>query len=747
MGQVASDQALAPEDFAGRVHNFVHTEDGGLRTVVGPVEFRPRAYVDAGGADQEVLTYEGEMRGVSHCLVDGRNVLLGHFDNKIKVFEGWRRQWRTIIGPDFATFLTGDHLKSRAVATPLAEGDERATPNTQFVTTTTGVIIVPQGERAYFFDGNVILPLGYDTIPPSPVPVGENKKHSSSSANTAGGDSPANANVYANRGGYTMQGDGSHECFGDARVGSVHYGTGLDVDMPTSNRKVNALGGVLLMGQWEATTQWVDYFGNLSPCSVRSSPNTTDKEDNLTKERAKYADKPAEQMKVHLAWTDIAPGPTGTIGRILGHTKDLLNSGDNALYQVPSHATPGPLAFVTIPDNTSEVMPYNMPDTWLTLKADEEVTTVPRMRNVATFAGRTFCDDDNEPGTVKYSLPGQYGTFRRNDKLAVDLTGGRITAIAATESGVLVFTRTTTTYIVFSDDGQRFVPLPLSTTIGCIAPDSVAVLPSGITVWLSEEGFHVAQGRKLQSVQDGQRKDILSRLNRTYASRACAAVDSRLGEYRCWVPLDGSTTNNICCVFNGKGWATRDDVAAHAVCVTKDARRLMMAFGYAPAPGGGTYKSLWVLDHDGLGRRPAEHEAVFESVWLRNRRAHRTASPKTVRLWLREGSTGEISLQTFRGGRAHPPLQTSTRSRDAEDVQTPRWDADDLGGRYKHTEVGWVSKHWVARANVWEKVDISVPSTNTVKFRVSGVGDWELVLARYEETNAYGGGMKHQGGS
>ena len=162
-------QLLTPMEIAASIQNFRITREGSLRSVVGPTPYLPRyknlIEKSVGGPQKDVRDYTA-MHGIFHAVVGNgqREVLLLHTGEELWVFEGWNKCWRPLIS------ATNTHAQIRVSL----HDDTRARAPTQFISTPNGVVIIPQAEndrRPYFYDGEVILPLGYSEAPASPNPT------------------------------------------------------------------------------------------------------------------------------------------------------------------------------------------------------------------------------------------------------------------------------------------------------------------------------------------------------------------------------------------------------------------------------------------------------------------------------------------------------------------------------------------------------------------------------------------------
>jgi len=687
--RVESGAILTPETVAGRVENFVSTEEGTLRSVVGPTPYLPSLAGQAAPSGHLIFATLERMHGVFCAdLPNGRELLLVHSGDRIYEYEGATRSFRPLIGP------AGELITDSSIL-----DDEAPRHPTQFELTPAGVVIMPQGTRAYLYDGVVCIPLGYDHAPGPPQ---GNGPHS---------DSDVSASADTN---YTVDGTTLNYAFLNGRIGT------LRAEVASTSAQA-----IVEEGSYRGAVQWVDYFGNLSPMSGRSSPV------RIPLERAEDAgtEKGSEFLK-ELAWSGIEPGPTGTVGRLLLRTKDELHSGTLQLFIVPPNAVDGTHAFATLPDNVSTVYPDNAGDSWLISPA-LEVAPVPRMTMGKMAFGRLFVV---EGARIAWSMPGRYGTFLVGDELNPDPAGASITGLWPVQGGLLCFTEGSTFRIEPNDSGEGFRSATIDPAKGCVAPNSIRTMPDGSTVWLGREGFYRFDGRGITPISQ-QIERRLRYLNIARRMQACAAVDPASGEYRCWVPMDGARVNNLCWVFNGVGWKRRTDVASVAdVCVSRDYRQLMIVVGRATNSSGTTRDGVWVLDRESLQFIPATRNAVLETSWVGAMRAEERRTAWRVRMWLRETSSGSLTVEQFRDWREVSLADNETGSLYTDEDAPSFWGTAVLG-----TAGG---EKWRDRRPFWRKVDIYVPSCEVYKLRISTSGDIEILALELIQTTHQTGGAR-----
>ena len=689
-----SGEILSPSEVASEIRNFETTPQGTLRTVRGPTP----VYPDYG--DEYANTY-GTLHGVFHALLknEKRDVLLAHYGNKVYIYDGWlqtdavSRPWQPLIG---AT------TRSPPGISALLDDDTTPSFPTQFELVSNGIVIMPQGtNRAYFYDGEVCAELGYDSPPGAPYAYGPDSTTSTLS------DMAKDDN-----GGFDISGKTLQQFFGRGRIGTV--GTEYNEDRNSEY--------VLRPGEYAYAYRWVDRWGNMSPLSARSNVVYWSKESGLDHGGSPAADTSlADQRLKQLAVANIEAGPEKTVGRKLYRTKDLINSGSSALYDI-LNSSGGAISsnFATIPDNISTLFPDNNPDSWLVTEAIDTDPLPPVKMGKLAF-GRMWYNPANDPSSIIATLPGRWGTPEKNQIIYPDASGGEITGMYAAAGGLLVFTKTSTFGIQPSTDGLTFLSVTLNASIGCVAPSSIQSLPSGELMWLGREGFYLYDGQQIVLISEGIR-ELTERINAARALQACAAVDPVTREYRCWVPIDGSTENNLCIIWDGSGWRRRDGENLSCVCVTKDHRKLMIGGGKVNSADG-----VFVLDRESEAYTPPTRTSVVETAWLEGPRSKERTSPLVLYLFLRESNSGSLQVDLYRDWRKTNAVYTTT--------ETTLYSAEDTPPLWGTTVWDQSTKpnQWIKSRPFWTKVSIYVPSCEVYKVRISSESDVEFIAMSVDE--------------
>jgi len=520
--------------------------------------------------------------------------------------------------------------------------------------------------------------------------------------------------------------------------------------------------GQLLECAYEGATQWIDRYGNLSPISPRTetlifeqqttaiprdsvvpiyeaaggqlSPGGGYGSGGTTNDYYKNAVDndwdansvcPPDKMQKQFLWRSIdqhevtngaVPTATSsTVGRLLLRTRDLLSSGTTSLFIVPPNAQGGVFNFATIPDNISTLYPDNTPDAWLTV-SPVEVDPMISFNLCRMALGRMwYANADGDPGILRWSLPGRFATLGKDEFVYPDPMGGPVTALWAVPAGLLVFTETSTFLATDTSAATGLSYQTLSTTAGCVAASSVATIPTGVTIWLGQDGFYAYGGGEITYFSEPIRKD-LRLINKARQLQAVAAVDSRTGEYRCWVAMSASLVNDMCWVYdyrgNATGWRRRTDLAVQAVAVTRDHRAYMVAAGTQNQVPPSVLNNFrpYILDHShsdpsAVGLREADWS--FETTWLLNENSYEKQTAVTVYFWMRETTSTTFRVQVFRDWRK-VPLELHSVSTYSISDPPPFWGSAVLGSD------GTTYRN---RRPYWSRAEIYVPSCEVFKIR------------------------------
>lgn len=763
-----SQKILTSEEMGSKIQNMVVTEEGTLRGVCGPAPYVP----DYGAGYPSY----GTAHGIHHAVMadTGRDLLLLHHNDQLWVHQGWNidtsdpdATWEVLLGPSSASPLRSD---------PLPNPKSSSFP-TQFESTPAGIVIVPQGGRSYFYDGVTILPLGFDHAPNAPTAHGPNSEYAmvfstrniKSDTTTlfidddAAGwiDLGSNQNGYAHDGSCTwLNGGGNqrgmHPNFGFNKLGTLQVSPGVHATSSTAT---------LLPGVWQCKLQWVDRWGNLSPLSAVSDPVGFEQErgdygdawniDSSTDDELRatyYGGFRSGRLLKQVLWSSVEPGPDGTVARIIVRTKDQVNSGDLNYYELPADRGGSFSGIGTISDNASTVFADNVGDESLGALA-VDARPVPRFKICRVAFGRLWIANiDGRPGLIVPSLPGRWGTFEKDVEYEPDPTGAEITALWRGFGGLFVFTSNSTFLITPSstvgpNQTQGFKIETVNAQVGCVGPSAIQTMQDGSMVWMSYDGFYRASlGAKNTGLQIVKISDEIERtirnLNRTRFKGVTSVVDKKSGEYRCWVPDQNRTTNNLCLVYDGSGWRRRTDTQARAACTTVDHRGYSLvagsAFSTTTSSGtptleftGAIANGVWVLDHEAPSFENASRDYIIETSWLAGLRSMDRKTAFTVYIWLRETSNTTLDVEVYRDWRMNV-VHTETVNVYSTEDEPPFWNTAKLSS----------SNKWQLRRPYWVKADLFLPACESFRLKLTSKRAFEFVGISIAEGKPDGSGMR-----
>ena len=763
-----SQKILTSEEMGSKIQNMVVTEEGTIRGVCGPAPYVP----DYGVGYPRYQTPHGIHHSVSART--GRDLLLLHTGDQLWVHQGWNidladanATWEVLLGPASSSPV-------RAHPLPDIQGADFPT---QFESTPAGVVIVPQGGRAHFYDGTVILPLGYDHAPAAPSgggPLGNAcmgyaqyptisgiSKHSLKPGIHAERwvDVEINQNGYAKDGstswvaGSDFNGStGMHPDFGFCKIGSLEVSPGVHASTNT---------GTLLPGLWQAKVQWLDRWGNLSPLSQESNPVTVEQQrgdwggpwDLATATDDALLDgffsgfRSVRLLKQFL-WHSLSPGPEGTVGRLIVRTKDKLNSGSVDYFEL-SPDTGGSLSgFCTVPDNVSTLFPDNKSDASLGSPA-VDVRPVPSFRLCRVAFGRLWiANTPGNPGVVIPSLPGRWGTFEKDTEYVPDPTGAEVTALWRGFGGLFVFTAQSTVLItpsrtVKAGETQGYVVETVNPGVGCVGPGAIQTMSDGSLVWMGNDNFYRAEMSKKEGLQITPISDEIERtlrnLNRPRLRGVTSVLDKGTGEFRCWVPDQNATTNNLCLIYDGTGWRRRTDTQAMAACSTTDHRAYSLVAGSADSvgrdrqisSGDTTVNGVWVLDHEVQSFTPSARDYVVETTWIAGLRSMDRKAAFTVYIWLRESGDTTLNVEVYRDWRMKTVHTEKVNTYSTEDAP-PFWDSAPLSTKNQYQ----------LRRPFWVKADLFLPACESFKLRLTSQDSFEFIGISVAEGDLDKSGMR-----
>jgi len=774
--RIESGKLFSPDTIAARIENMLETDEGTLRSIIGPVPYGNN--VTALDPPAAFAPSYGIVSGIHHSLLRDRAKELLLIVSQLEVNPGFS----FVEGLSFFAGSIPTDTWQPLYTFPMATTADIVRFPTQFESTPNGVVVIPQMEsRPYFVDAEMFCsPLGYSRKPGPPSGAGPD-----STLYSVTGDervAPNQSNYAHDRNMYSawllstntdQPGTQMHAAFGRCRLGTTHSSDAVEGSALSEAALLTGISpSQLLLSSYEAAVQWVDKYGNFSPISPRSEAVVFEPQFNLKLDTAlvpgmKYDEayniddeaspQPVAWLKKQVRWTNITTeqqtgskkNATKTVGRLLLRTKDITNTGDTTLYIISGNAIGGALGFATIPDNISTMYPDNTPDSWLSVPA-LDVVPMPGFKLCRMALGKMwFANAASDPGLVRWSMPGRWGTLLRDDFLYPDPGGGEITGLWAVKGGLLIFTRESTFLATVDSQMTGLSVQTLSSTVGCVAPSSIATLDSGLTLWLGKDGFYGYVDGKVAYASEELRYE-LGYINQARMMQAVAAISPTYGEYRCWVPMHASKTNNVCWVYDGKqpnvGWRRRSDIAASAVCTTKDHRSYMLAGGVTGVEdtqlGHEGTCGIYLLDHHVSPTAFAAPAKTFtiETAWLLNEKVgdgsggYEKQTPVTVYFWLRETTVNQFTVSVYRDWRK-ALIETATVEAHPVKDPPPFWGTAVLNA---------ADTTYRRKRPYWTRAQIFVPSCEVFKLEIKSTDPFEFMGLSFDYIPHPTGGARVQ---
>ena len=583
----------------------------------------------------------------------------------------------------------------------------------QFVVMNDYVIFSNGMDRAIIVTAEgTAFPLGYVDVPSTPSAEGPK-----------GVDIVGRNYHYPNSHGYSWEGN----------IGTVG-------DMLSSD------GGGILAGHFIYHVQYEDQFGNFSATSppsnsVRVEPHSADPIRGGMEEIAgilKALDKTLGVeikdvqrqflLRCFLPEHKASDSHAESWQRLGVSVRDSVFSNCTVavnIYRTPDidNVGPSPRFVARIPAAGSFSFPDNTSDADL---GDDMVRTVsvPAFKVMCTHQGRLIIGNiSGAPGMVMRSERGFPGTFSAIDFVFPDSSGEEITALCSHGGRLYAFTETT----VYSMDDFS-APIPISTSVGCVAPKSIQPMRNGALVWLGRNGFYSMQGNQINHVSSAINRTFKTGLNKSRFRSAVSVIDPDSGEYRCAVCPAGSSAQTLILCFDGDFWREISyNMHISDFAVTRDSRDLCLMYacdedvaqlkqnklnqaalksvgtglGYAAQPSGGDvthqnaegfYRrgpSIYVMNREtaasgnygGLTGNGCgfSHKAVYRSGWLRaDQNSLTPVNVRTMFIGLVDTESTPFIVRFFKNGSTKPVSEMTVSAIGVDDETGIAADVGDL---------------------------------------------------------------------
>lgn len=660
-----AQREYAPDGLAWKIENLEDPGDGTLRSVDGPCPYEPLTKRSSFGA--------ATPHGVFHARLLGgiADVLLYRAGSVLYRHDGSSQSWKTLY-------------------TGLSDDVNPGYPD-QFVVLNDKIIWTNGVDRALVIDeSDMVVPLGFSRVPSAPTAFGPSRLDG---GGEVGGVKSSRDAHYPNTLGYAWQGS-----------------------IGTTGGLLEGQAGSILPGAWYYHQQWEGIHGNLSALSPASNSAVLATMQADPFSNAKEASAPRNPFangKKHLGCEldDLTrqfavecgdDPPDHAVALHIYRTSDTVNADNTPRFRTR-------FSFVG-----KVVYPDAAPDSVLQAPAIAR-SPVPVFRLMTTHQGALIIANTVEdPGLVMRSEPGFPGTFASHQRVYPDSGGAAVTAVTTHSGALLAFTADS----VYSlEDFSQ--PRPLSRSVGCIAPRSIAALSDGTLVWLSRKGFYaMQQGGLPQFISGNINATVREDINRGRAHLAVAAVSPETGEYRCALAPAGSNRNKLIITFDGGGFR-RQRLGHHIadICVCQDYRSLLFMASTDVSRaimGEKTSKAstVYVMDREVSTYSPPNRKCIFQSGWLQADKMGLTpVNLRTLYVALRDTETSNATVTFYKNGSWNPV-------RDAQSLRLMGLDegTDIVTDSVGSAVVGSSKAHSPRR--FWRKVPVDLQDAYTWAFKI-----------------------------
>lgn len=562
--------------------NFVRHPDGGIVTIEGPALLEP---------DHNQIKDLGWPHGIFHGVSFGGTLgtLFIRAGTELLRHVGWDQSWEVLVNQ-------------------LTDEQEPMFPD-QFAQVGENVVWTNGIDRPRIITPDArVYPLGFNSLPPTPMPVGPHQPDMAQRSTGSAGVSAYDNNEL----GYSWWGE----------LGTVG---GL----------LEGQAGSLLRGAWVYVIVLEDALGNLSQPSAPSAPvilreMQADPWKPIRRPRSRSTTNTGNDGAGAYSVTSVVTG----IGGAGIELDDLLRSAlvtiDGAmpnhtrkihLYRTPDLINAGgpPQLLTTHHSGHGFVFPDEQADAVLGPVLRDTVS-IPLFRLCCSHNGRLImANSPDDPSRVWASEPGFAGTLLRNSWCQPDPAGTEITGVASYGSRLFALCRDSIHDITDFWEGRS--PLVVSPNVGCAAPSSIAPLGDGRLGFLSRRGFHaLTLDGGVDPLHPEHPELVQTFLNQSRLRLASAAFDRDLGEYRCGVARAGQVGNQLIVAIDAGG-VRRLDLSLWCERLTSaymDGHSCTLVFGVDPnnLSGAGLYDyNVWMLDRATISWVPAGRIHRYGSAW------------------------------------------------------------------------------------------------------------------------------------
>ncbi len=397
-------------------------------------------------------------------------------------------------------------------------------------------------------------------------------------------------------------------------------------------------------------------------------------------------------------------GPPGTVARKVYRTTnygaDYVSPGDTTLY------------FIDVVRNNVEDTFFDAVATANLGQPAPEIATgplpAPAARFSALFNGCLFLDGGiNEPTTLFYSTVGLIEQFAADAYIELSAEGGGITALYSHYNTLLVF-RENGIDVVQGDYTSGFTVTPLSNSVTCRAPHSIATVPGLGVCFLAVDGVYAVvgglQGGAINEVINltVPQDDIIERITPDLHAKAQGVFSEKSREYQLYVPVDGSDRPNLGLVLHVdrlqtadtlSAWTTRVGFPVGAATTLYDGT---VVFGHhtgAETGGNDSQRGLFVISGKrAMGMDIVNDELVYNaaptsayrSAWWSAGDPQMQKQVSYVTVWVLTTGKPRITMRHYKDFSLQPTVEQTYHAQSPDATSQPVLDGAILGqGQYR----------------------------------------------------------------
>ena len=365
---------------------------------------------------------------------------------------------------------------------------------------------------------------------------------------------------------------------------------------------------------------------------------------------------------------DIPVGGPEVVARRIYRTRNMIASSGN-LHNLGYGED---YFFLTeIQDNATSKFEDGRPDAFLgSLLVEDSFGEFPRgSKYLAVFKNTMFVAGEND-NTLRYSAPLYPEVFPPANVINIgDADGGQITGLYATKNALVVL-KSRGVYLLKGNPSDGFYAETLSRDVGCMAPKSLAEIPSLGLTFLGTDGVWILEGAlentgtptKLVQLSTPIPNEI-EQINLSSAVGACATIYHRDKEFWLAVPYGDSEENDTVLVYHYESgsWSKRENFPIQCMIETRDHRGYVYFGSNDP-----DYPGLYAYSRGFSSKGSASITPSFKTVSLDFGSVYHSIQPAHVFVYAISNGNNNMQLN-YNVNRSLSTVRSSVQGADQQD--------------------------------------------------------------------------------